>query len=156
MNRTWLVLLLALLLCGCQNQQTPKESDGVSVPAIAVTEPTEPVGFYQPDSPVEVFTNGAIQVFQLDGLHCSFSGELPTLVVHNTDQPGCVSQPFTSNLGVHILFYLGDSASGPIELTEDVHDILAYTIMVIIDVPVRPEHSHFIFRQFIETSVHLL
>ena len=43
-------------------------------------------------------------------------------------QPGCVSQPFTSNLGVHILFYLGDSASGPIELTEDVHDMLAYTI----------------------------
>ena len=35
---------------------------------------------------------GRIQVFQLDGLHCSFSGELPTLVVHNTDQPGCVTQ----------------------------------------------------------------
>ena len=28
--------------------------------------------------------------------------------------------------------------------------------MVIIDVPVRLEHSHFIFQQFIETSVHLL
>lgn len=35
---------------------------------------------------------GRIQVFQLDGLNCSFSGELPTLVIHNTDQPGCVSQ----------------------------------------------------------------
>lgn len=35
---------------------------------------------------------GRIQVFQVDGLPCSFSGELPTLVVHNTDQPGCVSQ----------------------------------------------------------------
>ena len=35
---------------------------------------------------------GRIKVFQVDGLHTSFSGELPTLVVHNTDQPGCVSQ----------------------------------------------------------------
>lgn len=35
---------------------------------------------------------GRIRVFQVDGLSCSFSGELPTLVVHNTDQPGCVSQ----------------------------------------------------------------
>ncbi len=35
---------------------------------------------------------GRIRVFQVDGLSCSFSGDLPTLVVHNTDQPGCVSQ----------------------------------------------------------------
>ena len=35
---------------------------------------------------------GRIRVFQVDGLATSFSGELPTLVVHNTDQPGCVSQ----------------------------------------------------------------
>lgn len=34
---------------------------------------------------------GRIRVFQVDGLDTSFSGELPTLVVHNTDQPGCVS-----------------------------------------------------------------
>ena len=35
---------------------------------------------------------GRIRVFQVDGLETSFSGELPTLVVHNSDQPGCVSQ----------------------------------------------------------------
>lgn len=35
---------------------------------------------------------GRIRVFSVDGLPCSFGGELPTLVVHNTDQPGCVSQ----------------------------------------------------------------
>ena len=35
---------------------------------------------------------GRIQVFRLDGLSTSFSGELPTLVVHNSDRPGCVSQ----------------------------------------------------------------
>jgi len=35
---------------------------------------------------------GRIKVFRLDGLDTAFSGELPTLVVHNSDQPGCVSQ----------------------------------------------------------------
>ena len=43
-------------------------------------------------------------------------------------QPGCVSLPIASNVGVHILYYLCDSASGPIELTEDLHDALAYAI----------------------------
>lgn len=43
-------------------------------------------------------------------------------------QPGCVSLPFASDLGVHILYYLCDSSSGPIELTEDVHDLLAYSL----------------------------
>ena len=66
MNRKWLVLLLALLLCGCRNQQTPTESDGVSVPAIAVTEPTEPVGFYAPESLAENATDGAVRAFPLD------------------------------------------------------------------------------------------
>ena len=31
-------------------------------------------------------------MFRVDGLETSFSGELPTLVVHNSDKPGCVSQ----------------------------------------------------------------
>ena len=35
---------------------------------------------------------GRIRVFRVDGLDTSFSGELPTLVVHNSDKPGCVSQ----------------------------------------------------------------
>lgn len=34
---------------------------------------------------------GRVKVFQVDGMDCTFSGELPTLVVHNTDRPGCVS-----------------------------------------------------------------
>ena len=65
MNRKWLVLLLALLLCGCQSQQTPREAAGVSVPAIAVAEPTEPVGFYAPDSAAETATGGAVKAFPL-------------------------------------------------------------------------------------------
>ena len=35
---------------------------------------------------------GRIRVFRVDGLDTSFTGELPTLVVHNSDTPGCVSQ----------------------------------------------------------------
>ncbi len=35
---------------------------------------------------------GRIRVFRLDGMDTSFTGELPTLVVHNSDQPGCVSR----------------------------------------------------------------
>lgn len=34
---------------------------------------------------------GRVKVFEVDGMECTFSGELPTLVVHNTDRPGCVS-----------------------------------------------------------------
>lgn len=34
---------------------------------------------------------GRIEVFSVDGLRTAFSGELPTLLVQNSDQPGCVS-----------------------------------------------------------------
>lgn len=43
-------------------------------------------------------------------------------------QPGDWSQPFASDLGVHILYYLADSASGPVEMTADVSDLLAYSL----------------------------
>lgn len=43
-------------------------------------------------------------------------------------QPGCWSQPLVSELGVHILYYLNDADSGPIELTEAVYDALAYAL----------------------------
>ena len=78
MNQKWLVLLLALLLCGCQNQQTPLEVQGVSGPAIAVTEPTDSVGFYAPNSLVEQATNGAVKAFPLsmdDVLGIRFLGD---------------------------------------------------------------------------------
>lgn len=35
---------------------------------------------------------GRTSVFRVDGLDTAFTGELPTLVVHNSDRPGCVSQ----------------------------------------------------------------
>lgn len=69
MNRKWLVLFLALLLCGCRNQHTPAEPSGAAVPAIAVTEPTDPVGFYDPENPVEQATGGAVKAYPLDTHH---------------------------------------------------------------------------------------
>ena len=42
--------------------------------------------------------------------------------------PGCVSQPFASELGVHILYYLGDVPGGAVELTTEVADALAAII----------------------------
>ena len=40
-------------------------------------------------------------------------------------QPGCWSQPFASDLGVHILYYLSDAASGPIELDDTLREALS-------------------------------
>lgn len=39
--------------------------------------------------------------------------------------PGSVSLPFASDLGVHILYYLGDVPGGAVELTQEVYDALA-------------------------------
>lgn len=43
-------------------------------------------------------------------------------------QPGCWSAPVASDKGVHILYYLSDSPSGAVELSQDLHDALGYTL----------------------------
>lgn len=43
-------------------------------------------------------------------------------------QPGCVSQPFASDLGVHILYYLADVPAGAVELTAEISDALHASI----------------------------
>lgn len=43
-------------------------------------------------------------------------------------QPGDHSLPFASSLGVHILYYLSDTADGPVALSEDVYNALSYTL----------------------------
>ena len=65
MNQKWLILLAALLLCGCQKQQIPAKAAEVPVSAIAVTEPTESVGFYFSDSLPEKATGGAVKAYPL-------------------------------------------------------------------------------------------
>ena len=42
--------------------------------------------------------------------------------------PGSVSKPVASGSGVHILYYLADLPAGPVELTEDVRNMLASAI----------------------------
>ena len=42
--------------------------------------------------------------------------------------PGCWSKPFVSELGVHILYYLKDTESGAVELTDEICDALSYAI----------------------------
>ena len=42
--------------------------------------------------------------------------------------PGCWSQPFASEMGVHILYYLDDVPGGAVELTSEVYDMLAYVL----------------------------
>lgn len=43
-------------------------------------------------------------------------------------QPGSWSKPFASKLGVHVLYYLEDPEAGAVELTQELHDALAYSI----------------------------
>lgn len=42
--------------------------------------------------------------------------------------PGSISKPVASDAGVHILYYLADLPAGPVELTEEVHNVLAAAI----------------------------
>lgn len=43
-------------------------------------------------------------------------------------QPGCWSTPIASDKGVHILYYLADSPAGAVEMTDEIHDALAYSL----------------------------
>lgn len=47
---------------------------------------------------------GRVKVFQVDGMECTFSGELSTLVIRNTDRPGCISHITISlaSLGLNV------------------------------------------------------
>lgn len=80
MNKKWPALFLAmLLLCGCS---TKEETAPTSPEAPAAThrtpEPTESVGFYQPESILEVSTGGAIKTYPLnitDAAGIRFLGE---------------------------------------------------------------------------------
>lgn len=67
MKMRWVALFLALfLLCGCEAEQRAETAPSEStVPTLSETKPTEPVGFYEPDSTLEQATAGAVKAFPL-------------------------------------------------------------------------------------------
>lgn len=52
---------------------------------------------------------GQIRICELDGLTANFSGDYPTLIVHNIDQPGHVAE-VTSMAGAQVGKYCYDAA----------------------------------------------
>lgn len=68
MKCNWVVLVLTmLLLCGCDSPQVsgvPTEES--TIPVSSATEPTEAPGLYDPGSPLEQATQGALHIFPLD------------------------------------------------------------------------------------------
>ncbi len=56
---------LSLVLAGCRGQETPDTTQDTT----AVTEQTEPSGFYAPDSNVEQQSGGAVLEYNLGGTH---------------------------------------------------------------------------------------
>jgi len=71
MKEKWPALVLAMLmLCGCsgpnEGESAPAES---TMPTLHTAKPTEPVGFYAPESPLELATDGAVKTFPLSVDH---------------------------------------------------------------------------------------
>ena len=69
MKKILLALLCCLLLMGC-GAEVP-EPETASPTTLPVTAPTEPQGYYDPGSPLETATNGAVQCYPLKDVMCS-------------------------------------------------------------------------------------
>ena len=63
----WLgiILVLAMLLCGCAAQTAPTTDP--TNDALQTTDPTQPQGIYQPNSAIEMATGGSVQCFVPEG-----------------------------------------------------------------------------------------
>lgn len=80
MKRLMILFLSLLLLCGCSSpdaapETAPPEPIVTQAPPIETEAPTEPAGFYAPDSRIEQETGGAVKAYPLMGTH--FSDAVP-------------------------------------------------------------------------------
>ena len=69
MKHNWVVLVLTmLLLCGCESPPAPTvpPTEPAAPEPTFAAEPTEAPGLYDPESPLEQATQGAMQIFPLD------------------------------------------------------------------------------------------
>ena len=67
MKKVLLALLCCLLLLGCSAEVPEPET----APPLPTSVPTEPIGFYDPDSSLEAATNGAAKCYPLTDVMCS-------------------------------------------------------------------------------------
>lgn len=63
MKKILFALLCCLLLLGCRAQEQPTETTAATIPT--ETQVLQPEGFYDPDSPLEAATNGALRCYPL-------------------------------------------------------------------------------------------
>lgn len=68
MKRLIMLILLAAVLCGCSKE--PPVETTVPIQTTVMTMPTEPRGFYIPESAAELTTGGAVRVFAPEDTSC--------------------------------------------------------------------------------------
>lgn len=66
MKRWPLLLLTALLLCGCGAEQENATTNNTEPAPAIETNPIEPTGYYDPDSALEESSNGAVKLYPLN------------------------------------------------------------------------------------------
>jgi hypothetical protein len=70
MKKILLALVCCLLLLGCSTE-VPEPENSAPPPTVSTTVPTEPQGYYVPNSPLETASNGAAKCYPLTDVMCS-------------------------------------------------------------------------------------
>lgn len=128
MKRLWILLVLLILLCGCE-EKTPAET---TMPVQTSTAPTaqttvpveEDPGLYVPDSDVERQTGGAVREYRLSGDSVvSVTAEANRLLVLSSCSTGMYATELTGDTcvtaGQALLSGCSGSGQGSFRVTED-------------------------------------